>query len=272
MIDIETLRITLTNIVANTLNYLPRLLTALLILLLGWLLARIIAALVKRLAVRIDLDGILARTGISEGLKKAEIKRSGDELVGMLIFWTIFLNFLLISMESLGLTAAVEPMRNLIGLLPRLLAALATLIIGILIAQFLGRAAQAAMASMGVEFHEQIGGGVNMLLIVMVVIVVLEQLGIDATILTTIFTNVLTIVVAGVALAFGLGGREVARNVLAGFYAREQFQPGDRLVIDGEEGNLEGIGTLNAELRIDDGEQLVIPNTRLTQEAVRLRE
>lgn len=270
MIDIETLRTTITDIVANTLSYFPRLLTAILILLVGWIIARVIATLVKRLAIRIGFDAILARTGISEGLKKAEIRRSGDDLLGLLVFWTIFLNFLLIGLESLGLTAAVEPLRNLIGLLPRLLAALATLVAGILIAQFLGRAAQAAMASMGVEFHEQVGSGVNMLLIVMVVIVVLEQLGIDATIMTTIFTNVLTIAVAGAALAFGLGGRDVARNVLAGYYAREQFHTGDRLVIDGEEFTLEGINTLNAELRRGD-EQLVIPNTRLTHEAIRLR-
>ncbi|MCP5095055.1 MAG: mechanosensitive ion channel, partial [Chloroflexi bacterium] len=166
---------------------------------------------------------------------------------------------------------AVVPLRNLIAYLPRLLAAFATLTAGVLLAQFLGRAAQAAMSGMGVEFHEEVGQGVNMLLIIMVVIVVLEQLGIDATVLTTLFTNVLTIIVGGLALAFGLGGRDVARNALAGYYAREQFNTGERLVVDDVEGMLEGIGTLNCELRVGN-ELLIIPNTKLTDTAVRIKD
>jgi small-conductance mechanosensitive channel len=100
---------------------------------------------------------------------------------------------------------------------------------------------------------------------------VLEQLGIDAQILITIFTNVITITVAGLALAFGLGGRDVARNVLAGYYAREQYHAGDVIVINGDEGVLEGIGTMNAEIRVGD-DILIVPNTRLTNTAVKIRE
>jgi small-conductance mechanosensitive channel len=81
-----------------------------------------------------------------------------------------------------------------------------------------------------------------------------------------LLTNLVTLMVGGLALAFGLGGRDVARNVLAGFYAREQFATGDTLLIDGEEGTLEGIGTLNTEIHVDEV-RLIVPNTRLTEAA-----
>lgn len=271
MIDIEFLSAAFNNLVTRAVEFIPKLLTALLILLLGWLVARIVAAVVKRILKRLDFDGIVDRTGIGEGLRKAEIKQTGTEIVGVLIYWIILLNFGLLALESLGFTAALEPVRALIGLLPRLLLALTTLIIGILIAQFLGRAVQAAMASMGVDLHEQIGNLVIIVVIIMVIIVVLEQLGIDASIMSGIFTNVLTIIVAGVALAFALGGRELARNVLAGYYAREQFQLGDRLVFEGDEGTLEGIGVLNAEIRVGN-DVVVLPNARLMEEVIRKRE
>lgn len=271
MIDFETIQNAFSNMVANAIDYVPRLLTVFIILLAGWLLAKFIATVVQRLAEKARLEDLLERTGIKAGLERAQIKRSGTQLLGMLLYWIIFLNFILIALESLGLDAAVEPLRNLIAFLPRLLAALATLTAGVLLAQFLGRAAQAAMSSMGVEFHQEVGQGVNVLLIVMIVIVVLEQLGINASIMTNIFTNVITIAVAGLALAFGLGGRDVARSVLSGYYAREQFEMGDRVIIDGEEGILEAIGTLNAEIRVG-SERLIVPNTVLTDTAIKVKD
>jgi small-conductance mechanosensitive channel len=271
MIDFEIIQAAFSNLVANAIDYVPRLVTALIILFAGWLLAKGISTLVQRLGEKLRLEDLLERTGIKEGLDKAQIGRSGTQLLGMLLYWIIFLNFILIALESLGLNAAVEPLRNLIAFLPRLLAALATLTAGVLLAQFLGKAAQAAMSGMGVEFHQEVGQGVNVLLIIMIVIVVLEQLGINASIMTNIFTNVITIAVAGLALAFGLGGRDVARSVLAGYYAREQFEMGDRIVIDGEEGILEAIGTLNAEIRVG-SERLVVPNTVLTETAVKVKD
>ncbi|KAA3665138.1 MAG: hypothetical protein DWQ04_02145 [Chloroflexi bacterium] len=271
MIDFEMIQTAINNMISGAIDYTPRLLTTLLILLLGWVLGRIISTVVKKLADRLHLQSLFERTGVQAGLERAQIKRSGSQLLGMLLFWIVFLNFILLGLENLGLTAAVEPLRNLIAFLPRLLAALATLVAGVLLAQFLGRAAQAAMSGMGVDFHEEVGQGVNILLIIMIVIVVLEQLGINADILTTVFTNILTIVVGGLALAFGLGGRGVAQNALAGYYAREQFGAGDLLIVDGEEGTLEGIGTLNAEIRMGD-ELLIVPNTKLTETAVRIKD
>ncbi len=271
MIDFEVIQSAFNNLVTGAIDYFPRLITALIILLAGWLLAKFVANIVERLGEKLRLEDLLGRIGIKEGLEKAKFGRTGTQLLGMLLYWIIFLNFILIALESLGLHAAVEPLRDLITFLPRLLAAMATLTAGLLLAQFLGKAAQAAMEGMGVEFHQEVGQGVNVLLIIMIVIVVLEQLGINASIMTNIFTNVVTIMVAGLALAFGLGGRGVAQSVLAGYYAREQFEMGDTISFDDKEGILEAIGTLNTEIRVD-GERLVVPNTILTETAVRVKD
>lgn len=271
MIDLDIIQTAITDMVARLIAFGPSLFTAVLILLIGWGLSRVIENVVKRIADRINLERIFEQTGVRAGLNRAQITQSAGALIGRFIYWIIFLNFLLIALESIGLNAAVVPLRELIAFLPRILVAMATLIGGVLLAQFLGRAAQAAMSGMGVDFHEEVGQGVNVLLIIMVIVVVLEQLGIDAQILINIFTNVITLVVAGLALAFGLGGRDVARNVLAGYYAREQFEPGDVILVNGNEGLLEGIGTLNAEVRVGD-DLLIVPNTRLTGTAVRIRD
>jgi len=181
----------------------------------------------------------------------------------------VFLSFFPIALDKMGLSMVIVPLQTLVGYLPRVLAAILIIIVGFLVAQILGRGAQEAAVSMGVDFHQMIGRVVRGIVLVFTGILAAEQLGIDITLVTGIFTNMLTIAVAGLALAFGLGGREVVRNALAGYYAREMFSPGDRLLIEGDEGRLEGIGTLNAEISFSEV-RLVIPNTQLTESEVKI--
>jgi hypothetical protein len=255
------------DLLTSFIEYVPTLLLAIFILVLGWVVGKLVASLFQKLATRFGLEDVFKRSGFTDSLKKAKIERTITEMIGSLLFWIIFLNFLLITLETLGLDAAVEPMQQFIAFLPKLLVAAGTLIGGALLAQFVGKATQAAMVSMGVDFHEQLGKLVTALVLIIIIIIVVGQLGYPSAILNDTFITLLTIGTAGVALAFGLGGREIARSILAGYYARDVFQPGDTLEIDGATGTLEAIGTLNSELAVD-GKIIVIPNTRLTEGAV----
>jgi small-conductance mechanosensitive channel len=124
---------------------------------------------------------------------------------------------------------------------------------------------------MGIEFSKAIANIVWFVLLAIVVIVVVQQMGIEAQLLTDIFTYVIVILLAGLALAFGLGGRDVVRNVLAGFYAREMYKPGDHIIIDETEGVLQGIGSLNSEVMVGDNQIVIIPNTHLTENKITVR-
>ncbi len=264
---IETIQSSFINLVEAILGYLPALGTGLLILVIGWLVARLARGLVNQIANRLGFDRLVERTGLTQGLRQADIRQTPTQLAAALVFWILFLNFLLAALNRLGLSEAVQPLQDFIAFLPSIVAGLVTLILGALAAQFIGRAVQGAVAGMGIEFHQTVGNLVRLLLMGVVVIIVIEQMGLDVTLLSNLFTSTLTIVVAGLALAFGLGGREVARNVLAGYYARELFQVGDTVVVDGAEGTLEAIGTLNAEIRVG-SDRLTVPNTRLTGDKV----
>lgn len=264
---IETIQNSFTNLVETLGSYLPDLGAGLLILIVGWVVARLARGLVSQIGQRLSFDRLVERTGLTQGLRQAAIHQTPTQLAALLVFWILFLNFLLAALNRIGLSEAVQPLQDFIAFLPSIVTALVTLILGALAAQFIGRAVQGAVAGMGIEFHQAVGNLVRLLLMGVVVIIVIEQMGLDVTLLTNLFTSTLTIVVAGLALAFGLGGRDVARNVLAGFYARELFEVGDTVVVDGQEGTLEGIGTLNAEIRIGP-DRLTVPNTRLTEAQV----
>jgi small-conductance mechanosensitive channel len=139
-----------------------------------------------------------------------------------------------------------------------------------MLAQIIGRGAQAAMASMGVDFHAQIGQAVRIVLLIATVIIAVQQLGIDLSLFSTALINLVTIAAAGMVLAFALGGQTVVRNILAGYYAKELFTPGDRMVIDGQSGVLEAIGTINTEISMGP-DRLILPNTQLIEKSVVLQ-
>lgn len=270
MFDLEIIRNAVSNLVASGLNFVPKLLTAILILLVGWIVAKLLRKVVEQFAERIGLNRVIEKTGLGQGLEQAQITQPPAEMLGIFIFWLIFLNFIPMALESLELSAAVAQLQQFIAYLPRLLSALLIFIGGSLVAQFVGQLAQAAVASMGVGFHQAIGQAVRSFLLIFVAIITVQQLGLDVTVLTQVIVNLLTVTAAGLALAFGLGGREAMRNILAGHYAREAFDLGDTVVVGDDTGALEAIGTLNAEIMVGE-ERLVIPNSRLTESVVKIQ-
>ena len=262
-----TLQDTFTGIINSIVGYTPSLVTGLIILVIGIVISKLVGWSIGKSLTKVKFDDLVAKTGLTDGLKQVDIKQTPSQLVATTIFWMIMLYFLLATFKQLGLDEAVRALENFIAFLPSVISALIIFIGGALLAGFVGRTVQGTLASMGISVHQVLGNGVKFFLLIVVAIVVMEQLGMDVTLLTNIVTNIITIVVAGVALAFGLGGRSVVRNVLAGYYARERFSPGDCVVIQEKEGTLEWIGTVNTLIRLKSG-FLTIPNTELTESCI----
>ena len=252
-------------------TYLPTLLTGLGIFLLGWLVAWVARELTRRIASRLGVDAVVERTGLAESLQQAQITREASDIIAQLFFWFIFLSFALIALETTGIETAVVLLQNLVTYLPRILGAIFVLIVGAWFSQLLGRLVQATTDRLRVEFNRQLGQIVRGLLLVMTVILAIEQLGFDVRFLTNTFTYLLAIAFAGLALTFGLGSRDVSRNILAGYYARDFFALGDRIEIEDREGVLEAIGTLNSVLQTKRG-RYVIPNSWLIEKGALIQE
>ena len=265
------LQTTLSDMIQGTISFIPLLIIGFIIVFVGYVIARILRTVITRLTKRIGLDDILERAGMTSKLRAIGMSQTPSEIVASLVYYVIMLNFLLAAFRSMGMSDAVEPLVRIIEFIPTAIAGLITFVIGVLLAQFLGNMVSSTLDSIGIDFHQVMGSLVQGLVITIVAVVVMEQIGLEASILTTIISSVVIVIIAGLALAFGLGGQSVTKNVLAGFYSRELFSTGDVVIIDGEEGVLEGIGTLNAEIRMG-ADRMTIPNTRLTEGSIRRRE
>jgi len=235
-----------------------------------WLLAWLAQRIVRRALARLGFNRLAERAGASDALTRAGVTASASHLAGRAIYWLLLLTFLMVAVESLGLTGAATALRALVAYLPRVMGAAIVLVGGALLGQFLGKGTQALAAGSGAEFHAALGRAVQYIVLAMAAILAVDQLGLNTTLLNDVLGNLLTVAGAGLALAFTLGSREAVRNLLAGFYAKELFEIGQTIEVDGHRGMLEAIGPLKAVIAAAEGDaNITVPNTALIDKNVR---
>ncbi len=192
--------------------FLPNLLAALLILLGGWILAKFIRLLVFRflLAIRFDVAG--DRAGIDAMLARADIRQSPSELVAILVYWLTTLLFVITAINTLGLAAVAELLNRVLLYLPKVIAAVVVLILGLFFANFLSGVIRTAAASAGLAEAQVLATIARYSLIVFTGAITLHELGVGAELVRAAFTIVFGAVGLALALAFGLGCKDLARD------------------------------------------------------------
>jgi small-conductance mechanosensitive channel len=255
------------NLVSNVLNWLPGLFGALLLLLLGWVVARIVQFTLGGLLSRLGLDRLSERAGIAGLLSDANLDPSLSRLTARLVYWLVLLVFLLAAAESLGMGGIVETLNGLVGYLPSVLAAALILLLGGLIARVIGDGVSALAVQTGVTAGPVLGQGIRYVLLTFAVILALEQLGIETTLLVTAATALIGATALALALAFGIGSRDLARNIMAGFHAKDTFEEGQNLSVGGHSGKLVSIGAVKTVIETNEG-LVSIPNFTLVDEHV----
>jgi len=255
------------SLVKQIVDFVPNLLAATLLLVFGWLVARLIAAATRTLAQRLRLDEAMERAGWQEDLEQAGVRLAPSEILGRLVYWIVFLVFLALALENLGIDLNAVPLQAFLKYLPRVFGAVLLIFVGAVLAGIVSQGFSAALARLDFAQHKALAGFVHGLILLVTFLAVFDQLGFDVSLLSKTLANLLAIFAAALAITFALGGRDIAKNMLAGYYARERFHAGDKLQMEEASGELIGIGTVNSVLETAEG-QLVIPNQRLVESSV----
>lgn len=248
-------------------SWLPSLVAAILLLFLGWLLAALGQAIVRALLQRLGLDRLAERTGISRPLAEMGIDDSVSRLFGRLVYWFILLLFILAAAESLGLPGLTEALSVLVAYLPNILAAVVILLLGGVLAHIIGNAVGTLAVGSGIGGGPALGQVTRFTILGITIILALEQLRIQTTLLIALAIILVAAVALALGLAFGLGNRELARNIMAGFHAKEMFTPDQILTVRNHTGRLVSIGPATSLLETKAG-QVSIPNEVLVNEEV----
>lgn len=207
---VDPVREMLTRIMA----YLPVLLGALLILIIGWIVAKIIRKIVDSVLRTIRFDAIADKAGISEVMRKADMKLTARDLISGLVYWLIIIMVLVMVVNALGIPRASDILELLVAYIPRVIAALFVLILAMFLATFVSNIVRMSAANTKLPNPGLLAGISRWAIIIFAVTIALAELGIAPIFITTTFNILLGGIVLTLALAFGLGGKDAAAKYI----------------------------------------------------------
>lgn len=199
----------------NILVFMPNMLTSLLLLVMGIIIAVLIKIILARFFKAVGLDRFASRLGFPDLLKKGGITESLSLLLARFIGGMIFLIFTLLSMKALEIMIVEKLLEKLLLYLPNIIIALLILLSGYLLGNFFGRAALIAAVNAGMRFSRSVGAFVKYTIVILSATMALEHLGIGKETVEIAFAIMLGGVVLALAIAFGLGGKDLAKEYLA---------------------------------------------------------
>jgi hypothetical protein len=205
----------------SVLHFLPRLAGMLIIVLLGWLLAYLLKSILRSILRLAKFDRLSEHSGASDLLKKAALP-SSTELLSRFVFWIAWLGFILVGVRALEIVGLQEPISRFFGFLPRLFAALFVFFFGLLAASFFSRAALLASVNADLPSPRLVSSTIRTLIIIFAASVGFEELGLGEHTVLVAFAIVFGALMLGLALAFGIGGRELARQYLERRFGQAQ--------------------------------------------------
>ena len=252
--------------------YAPKLLAALVLLVVGYLVARIVGRAIVNVCERIGLQRAAERGELAQSMRQVGIQRSVPQIIGAITFWGLMFVFLMAAFSVLGLNAFDAPMQKVVDYIPKVFVATFLVVIGLLVATLLRGFVATSADRAGLTYAQQLADASYYVLAVFTLWTALTHLDVPLTLLT----NVILIAAGGAAvafaLAFGLGGRDVVGGILAGYYLRQRMQSGDHVKIGTMEGTVREVGPVSTIVEtMEDGlmHRHSIPNTKMLNEAIR---
>jgi mechanosensitive ion channel-like protein len=194
--------------------FVPRLVAATIIFAVGFVIAILVRRGVRRGLAWLRFDQLALRTGATEMLRTADMP-SAELLVAKIAFWIVWIGFIVSAVDTLQFGPFQGLVQEFFRFVPRFLVALLVLALGFLVGNFLWRAALLASVNAGLPAARLLSGALRLLVIAVAVVMALEQLGLATAVVLTAFAITFGALMLGLAIAFGLGGRDAARDLIA---------------------------------------------------------
>ncbi len=256
----------------NVIQFAPRVVAMIVVLVVGYIAARLIGRIVTLLCEKIGLQRAAEHSGLAQSMQHMGIKRNVSGVIGTIVFWLLMCVFLMAAFNILELTDLSKAMETVVNYIPKLLVATVVVVVGLLIATFLRGLIATSADRVGITYADRLATGCYYVLAVLTFYTALGQLGMELELLKYLILIAFGSLAVGFGLAFGLGGREVIGGILAGYYVRQRLQAGDHVSIGGMEGVVREVGPVSTVIETEEQGLLnrhSVPNAKMLNEAVR---
>ena len=245
-------------------SFLPTVLGAILLLVLGYVLARLVAVGTTRLLQLFGIDRLLSRTAFQTLLERSGTKKRISEIVGGIGFWITFLLFLIAASETLRLTIVSDALKSLAYYIPQIGIALLVLVVGLMAANFVRELITMACSSAGITQGTIVAQAFYVAMVLLVVVTAINELGIDTALLNNTIILLIAGLIAGSALSFGLGARSAVSNLIAAHYLRSVLRVGLKVRLGTIQGTVVALTPVSIVLETEEG-RVVIPASQFNE-------
>ncbi|MCR9062335.1 MAG: mechanosensitive ion channel [Cytophagales bacterium] len=240
---------------------------ALVIILIGWLTAKIASIVLKNVFSKIGIDRLGEKINDIDAIKKLGLDLKLSKIISKIVYFFVFLFFLITAADTLGVPAISNMFAMVVEFIPKVIAAAIMILAGLLLAEYLKQFVIGLCKSFNIASGKLIGLGVFFFLVVVTVIAALGQAGINTTLLESSFN----IFIAGIVLAFSIGygfaSKEILLNIISSFYSKNKYKEGQIVEIDGIKGEIKSIDNTSIIIKQQDSEA-VFPLRVLQSEKV----
>jgi hypothetical protein len=241
-----------------------RLVTGIILLVVGLLLAALLRAITARL-VR-ALDRAIPSRGFRTSLGGMARERHVSDILGAIVFWAVLLFVIATAANALGIPLLSATVQSLSLLVPRVLVAVLIGVAGLVIGNVARGTVTAAAARAGTTTAPALGQMVRLAILIAAALIAISELGVDITLVTVVLSVVLAAVLGGFAIAFGLGARTAISNIIGSHYLRQTFDVGQTIRLGHIEGTITALTPTAVIVQVPDG-RMVVPAKRFGEMA-----
>lgn len=245
----------------------PNIVGALIVFFAGRLIARLFARLLRKLLSKIGIDKLAERMNDIELVEKSNIQLVPSVVLSKIVYYVLLFIFIIAATDILGMPAVSQLMTDLLNYIPYLLSAFIVLVIGIFLADFIKGIVLTTCKSLGIPAAKTIANVVFYFLFLNIVMITLSQARIDTEFIQDNLSIILAGVVLAFALAYGYASRNIIANFLASFYNKNIVKEGDIIQIDGVKGKVIKVDNSAIHIKAED-RTVLIPIHKLTSEKI----
>lgn len=195
-------------------NFVPVLIGAIIVFVIGWFISIGVGKLVTEVLKKIKFNQIFEKEGWKTALQRADIKVDAANFIGAIIKWILVIVFLLAAVEILGLGQFAGLLRSILNYLPNVIIAALIFVVTVILVDIVEKVVRAAVESIKVGYGQMVSVVIKWSIWIFAIIMILYQLGIGRPFMETLFTGLVAVLVLALGISFGLGGREVAAEIL----------------------------------------------------------
>lgn len=245
----EILRNTFQTLIDQFVEFVPRIMGALVILLIGIGVARLMSFIVQRILGRVGFDKIGQRLNEISIIKQLGTEIKLSEIIAKVLYYFILLVFITAATETLGVAAITEMVSSLVNFIPKLIAAAIMLQVGVLLADTLRGTVLGLCQSFNISSGRLLSTIVFVFFLIVTIISALGQAGINTELLESSFNLIIGGVIFAFALGYGIASRDVMANILSSFYTKKEYKEGQTIRIDDVKGEIMKIDAMSLTLR-----------------------